>query len=55
MASEGVLNPRPTSLYQRFSFVATFFPTDYKTSEKALLGVVYRLQRFQVPITHHGS
>lgn len=26
IASEGVLNPRPTSLYHRFSFVATFLP-----------------------------
>lgn len=26
IASEGVLNPRPTSLYHRFSFVDTFFP-----------------------------
>jgi hypothetical protein len=27
MASAGVLNPRPTSLYHRFSLVATFLPT----------------------------
>ena len=33
MASEGVLNPKPTSLYHRLSFVAIFFPPSTQVRE----------------------
>ncbi|KIM85177.1 hypothetical protein PILCRDRAFT_351717 [Piloderma croceum F 1598] len=37
MASAGVLNPRPTSLYHRFSLVATFLPTAPHHSDLSLI------------------
>ena len=36
IASEGVLNPRPTSLYHRFSFVETFLPPGSHSSTQAI-------------------
>jgi hypothetical protein len=37
MASAGVLKPRPTSLYQRFSLVETFLPPEQGMSTQKTL------------------
>jgi hypothetical protein len=48
MASEGVLNPKPTSLYHRFSFVAIFFPPSMQVKSGANVQVVQRTTRFRI-------
>ena len=49
IASAGVLNPRPTSLYQRLSFVDTFFPPFHQT----FCGQTCPGQRISGNSTHH--